>query len=238
MEDDPVEVLPTPPPTHRLYTTRRQKAVATIGLAALLALVAGGIWLIGRTTGDELDPRPSHLDCLRSRNKIAVPKQGTRTPRRRPSPPPDASSEPVLSRLPGSLVRIDARTGRILARLAILSPKLLASDGRSVWVLSDDEPGDKLFRIDADSNAVAESFNADVSAAGGEAVTEDPRLTSWPWPGEALGSASTGFLLYRFTPGANAGEAPPALTDRFGWPVAAGGSRLWSESVREAGVSA
>ncbi len=124
--------------------------------------------------------------------------------------PSDGPSEPVLSRVPGSLVRIDAKTGRILARLAIPSPSLLASDGRSVWVLSDDEPGDRLIRIDAATNAVTDSFDADVSAAGGEAATE-----GFP-PNQLAVAGGSAWLsvdwgpLYRFTPGANAGEAAPA----------------------------
>jgi hypothetical protein len=235
--------------------TRRQKATAAIGLAALLALVAGAIWLMNdaRSTSAEpsAGPEPAAAQTL---GEVAVV-DGDAAPATdgeasaEPSsiePAAEASlgdveaqgddpSEPVLSRLPGSLVRIDAKTGRILARLAIPSPKLLASDGRSVWVLSDDEPGDRLIRIDAATNAVTDSFAADVSAAGGEAATE-----GFP-PDQLAVAGGSAWLsvdwgpIYRFTPGANAGEAAqiedlspaaPALTDRFSWPVGAAGS-LW-----------
>jgi hypothetical protein len=144
-------------------------------------------------------------------------------------PAGDGSAEPVLSRVPGSLVRIDAKTGEILARLAIPSPKLLASDGHSVWVLSDDEPGDRLIRIDAATNAVTDSFDAGESAAGVEPPPEGfPPNRLAVAGGSAWLSVDWG-PIYRFTPGANAGEVAQFENlglDRFAWPVAAAGS-LW-----------
>jgi hypothetical protein len=148
--------------------------------------------------------------------------------------PTNDPSEPVLSRVPGSLVRIDAKTGKILARLAIPSPKLLASNGRSVWVLSDDEPGDRLIRIDAATNAVTANFNADVVGAAAEfgATTEPSVPTELAVAGGSAWLGVSSGPVYRFSPGASAGEAAltegpsPWFSPWFGEPFAAAGS-VW-----------
>ncbi len=210
----------------RLGTTR-WKAIATIGLVALLALVAGAVWLVGRDTSDALSAEPAP-PAAETQGEVAAIGEDTpssespedqppgevgvhdaggeaSTRARRATPRPSRSSRVSRARWFGSM----RRPGEILARLAIPSPKLLASDGRSVWVFSDDEPGDRLIRIDAATNAVTDSFDADVSAAGGEAATE-----GFP-PNQLAVAGGSAWLsvdwgpLYRFTPGANAGEAAP-----------------------------
>jgi len=141
----------------------------------------------------------------------------------------DDLAEPVLSRVPGSLVRIDAATGKITARLAVPSPTLLASDGRSVWVLSDDEPGDKLFRIDAATNAVTDSFDVDVAGVAAEFGLAVAGGSAWL-------SHVNGGPLYRFTPGASAGEAAQIENEggAFLSPFGGAGS-LWVWNGEEGG---
>jgi hypothetical protein len=130
-----------------------------------------------------------------------------------------------VSLLPGSLVRIDATTGRILARVAIPFPKLLAADGRSVWVLSDEGAREKLVHVDAVTNAVTAIFNADGFALPDQLAVAPTQLAvagGSAWLGNEWGP------VYRFAPGASAGEAAEIEFESSGFvfPVAAAGS-LW-----------
>jgi hypothetical protein len=257
-ERAPGEDLPPPGPTdgrevvapdsfaQRLSTSRR-KAVATIGLAVLLAaLVAGVVWLAGRDTGAVSPATPAPRAAETPSEAAGGAGQGTAQPAETEptaapeddsaaaEPPAEADApaepagegppEPVLSRLPGSLVRIDAATGEILARLAIPSPKLLASDGRSVWVLSDEVASDKLVHVEAATNAVTEIFNADIAGV---------QPTEFAVPTQLAVAGGSAWLavdlgLYRFARGASAGEPAEIETDSpwFQWPVAAADS-LW-----------
>jgi hypothetical protein len=204
----------------------------------LAALAAGVVWLTGRETNDVRSATPATPEAQTSaeaaiETAAAEPPAETAPQATDPGvadpaePGPFGADRPKtsLSRLRGSLVRIDATTGAILARIAIPSPKLLAADGHSVWVLSDEISGDKLFRVEAARNAVAEIFNAAVAGvdtAEGAVPQQLAAAGGRAWLGVDLGP------LYRFAPGGNSGARARIHGDSpwFQWPFAAAGS-LW-----------
>ena len=124
------------------------------------------------------------------------------------------------------LIRIDATTGQILARVVIPSPKHLASDGRSVWVLSDEGASPRLVRIDAATNAVTETFDADAVAG----ATRLAAAGGYVWFGDDDGGAG-----WRLATGASAAEPVDLAVPAGGFrgiasgPVAAAGS-IWVSS--------
>ncbi len=108
------------------------------------------------------------------------------------SPSSDGSPTPGVTPGPGTIVRIDATTGAILARVPVPDPRFLASDGDSVWALH--EEGTKLAHIDVAGDAVGASLDvggeAGWLAAGGGNV----------WLSDTHGT------LYRLAPDASAIE--------------------------------
>ena len=139
--------------------------------------------------------------------------------------PPATGDSPVPVASPdlGSLVRIDATTGEIVARVPIPRPTLVASDGDSVWVLSEGIfGGGALVHVEAATDAIT-----GVSAVEFPTTTELAVAGGSAWLGSDRGTA------YRFAPGAITGE--PARFDvassEFLWPVAAAGS-LWISCCR------
>jgi serine/threonine-protein kinase len=227
-EQPPAPVGAPGAPARRLGK-RSRSALAAVALVVLLAtLVAGAVWLAGGDRGG-----PSAQPPPRPPTAVAPAQPAAEAVAAAEPEPPSPAAEPaaaapgsVLARLPGSLVRLDGATGEILSRLAIPSPELLASDGRSLWVLSDEGAGEKLARVEAATNAVSEIFDASgleasaLAAAGGSA-----------WLGDSLGS------VYRLAPGAGASE--PLMVDGTergslyldgGSLVAAAGS-LWLGAV-------
>jgi hypothetical protein len=214
--------------------TRRAKSIVAIALAVLLAATAAGvIWLSGRDVSDASSaaPSPSGADASSEVAAAAEDAPGEPPAQAEPAPaeaePAAAGTGPVLTRLPGSLVRIDAATGEVLARIAIPFPKLVAADSRSVWVLGDEGASAKLVRVEEATNAVAETFRADVALDS----DFEPILVRPTQLVVAGGSAWAGFEfghLLRFAPGASAGGRSPVKDAAawFGSPFAAAGS-LW-----------
>jgi streptogramin lyase len=132
----------------------------------------------------------------------------------------DGSPDPVASPGRGSLVRIDATTGEIIARVPSPRPMLVAADGRSVWVLSEGIWGaDALVHVDAETNSITGISDAVVLGA---APTQLAAVGGNAWLGSERGE------LYRFAPGAITGEQARFTVNGWDlrWPVAAAGS-LW-----------
>jgi hypothetical protein len=143
-------------------------AIAAVAAVAAVALVVAGVVWPGGDTDEMGFPAPA-TSASEVPNQAALPAGAAPAEASvQPEEPADAEPagesavEPVLSRLPGSLVRVDAATGEILARLAIPFPRLLAADRRSVWVLSDEGERTTLVRVEGATNALAEVFSAEV----------------------------------------------------------------------------
>jgi hypothetical protein len=234
-------------PGLRWLKKREPRSLATVGLVAVLAaLAAGVIWLTGR--GADVRSAAPALPATQPNAEAAVATVAAEPP---PAAEPPAEAEPAvaepevvepavadpdepgpfgaeppktsLSRLRGSLVRIDAASGEILARIPIPSPKLIAADRRSVWVLSNEVSGGTLVRVEVARDAVAEIFNVAV-AGWGTAERLVPHALAAAG-GRAWLAADR---LYRFAPGARAGARARIDGDSpwYQWPVAAAGS-LW-----------
>ncbi len=218
----------------RLWTRRRTPLVA-LGLVILVAAVVAAVLGL-RDQGDARSATPGKPDtgttgqlALEGVAPAEPQSEAPAEPAVVAEPPTDAAGEHpyrvILSLGPGSLVRLDARTGTTLAKVSIPFPFQLAADGRSVWALSA-EPvlGSKLLlaRVDTATNSVTDVFNA---------------LSRPPAPlGLAVVRGSAWFSnefgrTFRFSPGTSAGE--PAEFEVAGpdfyWPVAAAGS-LWVTS--------
>jgi hypothetical protein len=160
-----------PSPTDEVErSSRSTPSVVAFVLVAMVLIVTLGSWL---NANEERSAPAAPIDAAAQ-----------------DTPAGDGSPNPVVSPGPGSLVRIDATTGQILASVPMPSPKLLAADGDSVWVLG--ERGTKLFRVDAGTNA-SRSFEV-----GGAAE----------WLAAAGGSVwlSDNGELYRLAPGASTVE--------------------------------
>jgi hypothetical protein len=141
------------------------------------------------------------------------------------APASDGSPMPVFAPGTDSLVRIDATTGEILASVPIQQPGQVATDGRSVWVLSGGiSGGTALFQVEAATNAI--KGVSDVSGLR-IAATQLAVAGGSAWLGNDAGPA------YRFAPGAVTGEATRFKVKSAGflWPVAAAGS-LWVSCCR------
>ena len=122
------------------------------------------------------------------------------------TPASDGSSTPIVSSGPGSLVRIDATTGEIVARVPMSFPTELAADGRSIWVFAHGgSAGEKLVRVEATMNAVAETFDVAGLALSGLAVAGGRA-----WVGDGP--------IYRLAPGASALGPRAAEYADFGLP--------------------
>jgi hypothetical protein len=184
-----------------------------VGLACLLAgLTAAVVWLAARDPGDgasatpaapavaqqvELDPDGSAAGAGTAVEPWEV------EPPAEPGPfgagAGDDTPQPALSRVPGSLVQLGATMGIVLSRLAVPSPRVLASDGRFVWLLSGEDGTERLVRIDVaasggtaifDAAQLGEGEPSDVAAVGGAV-----------WLNGQQGTA------YRLARGASAAEA-------------------------------
>ncbi len=150
-------------------------------------------------------------------------------------PVSDVASPPLVSLAPGSLLRIDRKSGEIRARVAISSPKLLASDRRSVWVFGGEGPDARLVRVEAATNAVTRTFDAAGVVVSGLAVAGGSL-----WLADARGSAygESQASLYRLRSGASAAE-PVTFTGADGEPLslsgehslAAGSGSLWASAL-------
>ncbi len=223
---------------------RGQASLAAVGLVLLLAaLVAGIVWLTGGHSGDVRSATPpppvaeapgdfpagvlqeGQITAEQRALELApvTPAQAEPAPvTEEPDLAADRPPELIVSLGPASLVRLDAETGEILARVAIPSPLQLAADGGSVWVLGGGGPsGALLVRVEAATNAVTDIFDADVGSRTGPSAFAAAGGSAW------LGSFNWG-RLYRFSPGASAAE--PVELDaggrEFSRPIAAAGS-LW-----------
>jgi streptogramin lyase len=208
------------------------------GLVA--ALAAAGVWLTDGDTGDARGARPAAAAVERSSELAVEAGDEAATPTEQETGPIERrlcrrtearvarscrSGGPIVSLATGTLVRVDARSGEILARIAVPSPKLLASDGRSVWVLGE---GGALVRVKAATNAVTGVFDVStLEGEGGSAAIGLAAIRGSVWLSDADEWA------YRLGPGA--GESRPVvfgLPDRTtlyfvgGSQVAAAGS-LW-----------
>ena len=195
-----------PSPTDAVEPTGRstRSAVAFV-VAALVLTVSLGTWLKAH---EERSAEGASTDAAANEGSAG-----------------DDSPTPVVSSSLGSLVRIDATTGEILARVPIRRPTQVATDGRSVWVLSGGTfGGSALFQVEAATNAIKGVSDPgllgiapnQLAVAGGSA-----------WLGNDAGQA------YRFAPGAITGEATrfKVKSPGFLWPVAAAGS-LWVSCCR------
>jgi streptogramin lyase len=116
----------------------------------------------------------------------AQPNPGTSPPR---SSPQLSSAPPSVFPAAGSLVRIDAATGAVLARIRLADPGPLTTDGSSVWVRHD--RGRSLTRIDPATDTVIGSF--DVGGPPGPLVAAGGSIWLSDWHG----------VLYRLAPGAD-----------------------------------
>jgi serine/threonine-protein kinase len=239
---EPAARAAPPPSRSPRLTARRQTVLAAVGVAVLLAaLVAGVIWLSGGETNDGGSATPSPppaatpTEAAATEGQAAAESPAETVPPAEPPAEAAPAAEPgsdgpprlIVSLGPGSLVRLDAETGEVLARVPIPFPGFVAADGGSIWVLGTNRNGtaDLLVRVEADTNAITDIFAADVggnntvpsglAAAGGSA-----------W----LSSIDSG-RLYRYAPRASAAEPVEFDADspEFYWPVAAGGS-LWGSS--------
>jgi hypothetical protein len=180
------EITPDPDALERQHTRQRRSSmgktigafavVAAIGLASVASSIFGALGGAPESSG----PSPGGENAT------------------------TLSDEAPTVRHWGSLVRIDATTGEIVARVAIPLPKLLASGGRSVWVLGDEGAREKLVRVDVATNSVTGTFDA--------AEVEATRLAvagGSVWLGNNVGE------VYRLAPGASAGE-PVTFAGRDG----------------------
>jgi hypothetical protein len=214
--------------------------MAAVVLAVLLAGVAGGVtWLAthddsedraargsspaaggaGSATGAvaEPEPPPTLDDPIVEQiiePQVAQPAEGE------PGPfgagAGEGSPARELSRVPGSLVRIDAATGEILASVAIPSPRLLAPDGRSVWVLGGEDGSEQLARMDTATNAVTATFDASAIPESGLTVTRGAA-----WLNDEHGMA------YRVATRAGAAEDVSFAELNFAEGQFAAGGSLW-----------
>jgi outer membrane protein assembly factor BamB len=119
---------------------------------------------------------------------------------------------------PGALVRIDAATGEVVARVPVMYPSALATDGRSVWSLSDaGTMRQKLVHVEPATNTVTRSVGADASV---EWPTRLAVAGGSVWLGTMSGQ------VYRLAPAASTAEPVQWNTSAL---VAAAGS-LWVSS--------
>lgn len=159
---------PTPMPASP-RTGRRAVLIAAVVAAAMLAAwgTLGAILLLGDDGATRADDRPE----LGGGATPAV--EGLNLA---------AGSRPGL--LPGSILQIDSARGVVRARIAIPSPRLLAADGRSLWVVGGTGvSGGLVAHVDMPAAAVTGFWNTQttpstIAAAGG-------RL----WIGDAHGNA-------------------------------------------------
>ncbi len=218
------------------------KPIAAVGLVVLLAaLVAGALWLTGSDTGDVSSASPASPAEAETTSQVLVEEgQGAAEapPQAEAPAEPTAVSEPpakpaddgppglIASLGPSSLVRLDATTGEILARVAIPSASQIDSDGSSIWVLGGGGlSGMLLVRVDVARNAVTDIFDAGV-AAGNTGPSSFAAAGGSAW----LSDYDSG-RIYRFAPGEPAAELVEfdAESPELYWPVAAAGS-LWFAS--------
>jgi hypothetical protein len=137
-----------------------------------------------------------------------------------PATPTDAPTlsgvapEPAVPRSNGSLVRIDAATGAIVSRVPIRFPKLLASDGRSVWVFDEgNQATPELIQVDAVKGglpkaAIVQLPDALVEAGGVDVATALAAAGRSVWLRDDAGG------IYVLRPGARAVE--PTTVDALG----------------------
>jgi serine/threonine-protein kinase len=205
------EEIAAPVSWSQRLTTGGWKAIA-VGLACLLAgLTAAVVWLAARDTGDGASATSAapavaqrvELDPDGSAAGAAVPDEPSVEVEPGAEPGPFGAGagsdtpEPVLSRVPGSLVQLGAATGIILSRLAVPSPRLLASDGRFVWLLGGEDGTERLVRIDAAANGGTAIFDA---ARLGEGEAALAAVRGGVWLNGEQGTA------YRLARGASAAE--------------------------------
>ncbi len=187
---------------------RRRKPVAAIALVVLVAaLVAGTIWLTGGGTADPSSATPAPPDTG-TPTGVAVD-EGAATTETETAAEPEAPApvaDPVapepgqVSLGPGSLVRVDATTGEVLATVAIpFTPQRLAADDRSVWALV--HGGTQLVRIETATNAVTYTF----PRALWQGINSFAVADGHAWLGDWQGALS------RLAPGENVAE--PVLLD-------------------------
>jgi hypothetical protein len=121
------------------------------------------------------------------------------------APAGDGSPGPVVSHGPGALVRINARTGEIVGTVPIPFPKLLASDGRSVWVFTEGgATRTALVRVDATkAGPPGDYYVADARAA---ADYGEGTVSSLAAAGGSAWLGNDGGGLFRLAPGASAIE--------------------------------
>jgi sugar lactone lactonase YvrE len=121
------------------------------------------------------------------------------------TPSVEGSPTPVVSHGPGSLVRIDATTGEIDARMSIPFPTLLASDDRSVWVFSERKTTtNMLVEVDATTADIIGTFDVEKPTSVAAERYFEPATTTLAAAGGSawLGDNIAG--VYHLVPGANA----------------------------------
>lgn len=124
------------------------------------------------------------------------------------------SPEPVVPHTNGSLVRIDAATGAIVGDMPIQFPKLLASDGHSVWVFDEGTPTTpRLVRVDAQKSGRPKAFDVAlpdslVTVGGVEVATALAATRGRVWLRDDAGG------VYVVAPGARSVE--PTTIDALG----------------------
>lgn len=226
-------------PARRL-ARRSWASISAVGLVVLLALAAATLWAVGRGTDEAslAPPAPPAGEPLGQVAGAGVPNDRVPTRPRslwtrrvdgwsRRAPQAEPSDDPrglLVSLGPGSLVRIDARTGRTLASVPIAFPRQVSSDGRSVWALGAEGLGKRvlLTRVESTTAAATDIFDAGAyppaplgfAVAGGRA-----------WFSDEDGNG------YRFARDASAGESVrlDPVSRYFYLPFAAAGS-LWVSS--------
>ena len=188
------------PSTDEVESPRRsaRSAIAFV-LAAVVVIVTLGTWF--NADAERSVPAPA-------------PAPGAPTTPADTATPSDVSPEPAVPRSNGSLVRIDTRTGTIVSRMPIQFPKLLASDGRSVWVFDEGNLATpKLIQVDALNDGLPKAANiqlpdALVTAGGVDVATALAVAGGSVWLRDDAGG------MYVLRPGARAVE--PTTFDALG----------------------
>ena len=212
--------------------TRGWRTIAAISVVVLLAaLAAGAVWLTGRDPGDPSSTKAAAAGVgTTGEVVIAGGQTGSGQPAETEAAAEtagDGSLARIVSLGPGRLVRIDAATGAILARVAIPPPGPVATDGRSIWVLSGPDTTNRAFlvHVAAATNDVTEIFDAT------PIVGRSGPSTLAATGGSAWVSSYESRQVYRFDPGASVAEQVEFDADSpaFASPVAAAGS-LWGSA--------